>query len=148
MVLEMKNAYRCLHTGSQRTLANILPQFAANDAPSLEVLSASLLQTLATLPDACYVAAALPQVTNPRTPAALMNVLYEDVIKRPDPIKLRTLFIIAGIEAHPLAESALENLREAMHSDYQRDWSRWEQAVAQVVAHDARGMRAVTCRAR
>lgn len=148
MVLEMQDAYRCMHSGSRRTLPSLVPPSGGDDLPSFEALSASLQQSLATMPDACYVAAALPQIANPRTPSALMTVLYRDVLKRPDSIRLRTLFLIAGIEAHPMAEDALENLRVAMHADYQRDWSRWEQAVAQVVAHDARGMRAAGCRAR
>ncbi len=148
MVREMQDIYRCTHSGNRRIFPSLPASGGGDEAPSLEALGASLQQTLATMPDACYVAAALPQMSNPRTPSVLMNVLYQDVLKRPDSIRLRALFLIAGIEAHPLANDALDNLKEAMHVDYQMDWSRWEQAVSQAVAHDARGMRAASCRAR
>ena len=75
-----------------------------------------------------------------------MGLLYEDLLKRPNPIKLRMLFIIAETEGHPLAATALDNLRSILNMDHQQDWPRWEQAVTQVVTHEERGMRSENCR--
>ena len=75
-----------------------------------------------------------------------MDVLYQDLLKRPNPIKLRMLFIIAETDGHPLAASALRSLQTSLNMDHQQDWPRWEQAVTQVCAHEERGMRSDNCR--
>jgi hypothetical protein len=145
MVADMQDAYRCVHSGNKRTLACLAP--TAGDEPvDLESLAVTLRQSLGTLPDSCYVNAALPQVANPRTPKALMSVLYDDLERRPDPIKLRTLFVIASIPSHPLAADALKSLESLTHADFQNDWSRWDQAISQQLVHEDRGMRGASCR--
>jgi hypothetical protein len=146
VVLDMQSAYRCLHTGSQRALAAWLPPSAGDGAASMEELSASMRQSLAKLPDACYVTTALPQIVNRRTPATLLDVLYKDLARRPDPIKLRTLFLIAGLESHPKAANALEDLQTLLNTDCQRDWQRWDQAIAAQLVRESHGTRGVACR--
>jgi hypothetical protein len=145
-LVDLQGAYRCLHTGSKRALAAWLPPSDSDAPASLEELSASMERSLAKLPDACYVTTALPQVINPRTPAALMEVLYRDLGNRPDPIRLRTLFLIAGIEAHPRAGEALQNLQALLSTDYQRDWSRWDQAISDQLNRESHGARGLSCR--
>ena len=141
---DLEGAYRCMHTGSKRSLAAWLPP---GDAPtSAEELSQSMQRSLAKLPDACYVATALPQVINPRTPGPLMEVLLQDLDGRPDTIRLRTLFLIAGMQSHPRSGEALTNLQALLKIDYQRDWSRWDQAISDQLARDSHGLRGVSCR--
>jgi hypothetical protein len=143
---DLQGAYRCLHTGSKRALAAWLPPSADGAPASMEELSASMQNSLAKLPDACYVTTALPQVINPRTPAALMDVLYQDLGNRPDEIRLRTLFLIAGIESHPRSGEALQNLQALLSTDYQRDWSRWNQAISDQLTRESHGLRGMSCR--
>lgn len=141
---ELQSAYRCLHTGNQRALAAWL---SPEDAPTtLEEMSTSMQRSLSKLPDACYVTTALPQVINPRTPGPLMEVLFRDLDGRPDAIRLRTLFLIAGTESHPRAGEALEDLQTLLHTDYQRDWSRWNSAISAQLVRENHGSRGVSCR--
>jgi len=146
MALVIQQKYRCAHCCGEQSTPQCLPGLggdASLDAPSL---IAALRKSLGTLPDDCYVSTALPKVVDPKTPAELMNILYEDLLKRPNPIKLRMLFIIAEIDGHPLAADALANLRSTTNLDHQQDWQRWEQAVVQQCAHEERGMRSDNCR--
>jgi hypothetical protein len=140
MVADMLNVYRCQHSTSQRALAVALP--ASGEG------SAALRQSLGTLPDPCYVNAVLPKLANPETPSAEMDTLFEDLIKRPDALKLRMMFIIANIDNHPKSAEALQQLRDLLRTDWQQDWGRWEQAVNQLAAHEERGVRIASCRAR
>jgi hypothetical protein len=143
---DLQGTYRCLHIGSKRALAAWLSPSADGAPASLEDLSASMQRSLEKLPDACYVTTALPQVINPHTPSALMDVLYSDLGNRPDPIRLRTLFLIAGIQSHPRAGEALQNLQALLNTDYQRDWSRWDQAITDQLTRESHGARGMSCR--
>jgi hypothetical protein len=141
---DLQGAYRCLHTGNKRALAAWL---SPGDAPTTaEELSESMQRSLSKLPDACYTTTALPQVINPRTPAPLMEVLFRDLEGRPNQIKLRTLFLIAGMESHPRADEALATLQTVLNTDYQRDWSRWDQAISNELTRESHGLRGVSCR--
>jgi hypothetical protein len=146
VLIDLQNAYRCLHTGNKRALAAWMPAPASDAPASLDDLSASMRGSLEKLPDACYVTTALPQLMNPRTPAMLMDVLYDDLARRPDPIKLRTLFLIAGSQSHPRAAEALQDLQATLNTDYQRDWSRWDQAISSQLVREGHGLRGMSCR--
>jgi|GEM_PF-2992047 len=146
MALAMENKYRCAHCCGDETTPRCLPGLDGEAYQDPKALTEALRKSLGTLPNDCYVSTALPKVIDPKTPAELMSLLYEDLLKRPDPIKLRMLFIIAETDSHPLAATALDNLRTSMNIDHQQDWPRWEQAVTQVVAHEERGMRSENCR--
>ena len=140
MVTDMLNVYRCQHSTSQRAISVSLP--ANGDG------GAELKQSLGTLPDPCYVNAVLPKLANPETPGAEMDMLYEDLLRRPNALRLRMMFIIASIESHPKSADALQQLRDLVRTDWQQDWGRWEQAVNQLAAHEDRGVRIASCRAR
>ena len=142
MAFTIQNKYRCAHCCDDESSLRCLPGLGGESSPDAKVLVAAL----GTLPDDCYVSTALPKVVDPNTPAELMHVLYDDLLRRPNPIKLRMLFIIAEIDGHPLASTALADLRTTLNLDHQQDWPRWEQAVNQQCAHEERGMRSDTCR--
>ena len=148
MVADMLNVYRCQHSVSQRTLAVSLPVNQDGKPRIRGVVSAALKESLGTLPDPCYVNAVLPKLANPETPNEEMDTLFEDLIKRPDALKLRMMFIIANIDNHPKSAEALQQLRDLLRTDWQQDWGRWEQAVNQLAAHEDRGVRIASCRAR
>ena len=136
MVNGMLDVYRCNHSGSKRSL----PLTAGDTKP--------LAQSLATMPDACYVNSTLGRIANPETAAVEMKELFEDLLKRPDALKLRMLFVISSIETHPMAAEALTQLRGMIGTDWEQDWGRWEQAVNQLAAHEDRGVRIASCRSR
>ncbi len=148
MVADMLNVYRCQHSVSQRTLAVSLPVNQDGKPRIRGVVSAALKESLGTLPDPCYVNAVLPKLANPETPVEEMDTLFEDLIKRPDALKLRMMFIIANIDNHPKSAEALQQLRDLLRTDWQQDWGRWEQAVNQLAAHQDRGVRIASCRSR
>jgi hypothetical protein len=139
MVTAMLNFYRCGHTGSKRSL----PPVTSNDQNP-----EALMQSLASMPDACYVNASLSRIANPETSATEMATLFEDLLKRPDALKLRMLFIIASIQTHPMAAEALAQLRGLIGTDWEQDWARWEQAVTQLAVREQRGIRVASCRSR
>lgn len=146
MALEIQTKYRCAHCCADEAAPRCLPGLAGAAGRDPQALAEALGKSLGTLPNDCYVSTALPKVIDPKTPAGLMDVLYQDLLNRPNPIKLRMLFIIAETDGHPLAASALRDLRTTLNMDHQQDWPRWEQAVTQVCAHEERGMRSDNCR--
>lgn len=142
MAFTIQNKYRCAHCCDDESSPRCLPGLGGENNPDAK----GLVTALGTLPDDCYVSTALPKVVDPNTPAELMHVLYDDLLRRPNPIKLRMLFIVAEIDGHPLADRALADLRTTLNLDHQQDWPRWEQAVNQQCAHEERGMRSDNCR--
>lgn len=142
MAFTIQNRYRCAHCCDGESSPRCLPGLGGESNPDAE----GLVIALGTLPDDCYVSTALPKVVDPKTPSESMHVLYDDLLRRPNPIKLRMLFIIAEIDGHPLADRALADLRTTLNLDHHQDWPRWEQAVIQQCAHEERGMRSDNCR--
>ena len=138
---DMLNAFRCMHSGNQRALP-----FTRLSSAGAEAQSAALRQALGVLPDGCYVNAVFPRLANPATPEATMAVLFDDLLKRPDAIKLRMLFLIAGIESHPMAAPAMGVLRTALNIDFQQDWPRWESALNEQLIRAQHGLRGMSCR--
>jgi len=144
MVKDMLNVYRCSHSGSKRALPPSLDgaSLVAGMKPD------AVTQSLGTMPDACYVNAALGRIANPESSSAELDVLFDDLLKRPDALKLRMLFVIASIESHPKAAEALAQLRGLIGTDWEQDWARWEQAVTQLAVRELRGIRIASCRSR
>jgi hypothetical protein len=146
VVRDLQRVYAGDSTSNKTKVADILSKITSGAAGSLEHSSTLLRQTVATLPDADYVNAVLPAILNPHGPAGVVDLLYQDLSTRPNTIRLRTLFLIAGIEAHPLAATALKDLQAILRTDYEQNWSRWDQAISQQLFRENRGSRGQDCR--
>ena len=81
------------------------------------------------LPDADYNVVALPVITNPQTHGAVANVLFADLMERPDAITLPALLRIAQIPNHPYATFAQENLQLLIGEDFGNNWPEWDAAI-------------------
>jgi hypothetical protein len=90
------------------------------------------------LPDRDYATVAAPVVTNPKTHAQALAVLFADLNERPDAIALPALLSIARQPEHPFSEPALDNLRFILRADHGRDWPKWEAAVRGAASRNAK----------
>jgi hypothetical protein len=91
-----------------------------------QVEAAQLISKL--LPDEQYSSLA-QALTNAAMPEAVLDVLMTDVLKRPNQIKLETLFDVARTPNHPKAEEALDLLEGFVDENYGQDWAAWKNAV-------------------
>lgn len=99
-----------------------------------EAFTSAAEQAIERLPDADYAAIALPVLSDPQSHAQVMSVLFADLMERPDAITLPALLTIAQDPAHPFSPAALDNLRLLLRADFDRDWSRWSEAIAAALA--------------
>jgi hypothetical protein len=91
----------------------------------------------ALLPDDDYVVAA-GLLLDPRSPTAVMEVIYDDVLTRRDSAKLSLLVGILEAEGHPLRGDAHGELRHVTASDLPADdLTAWRQTVADFVESGA-----------
>ena len=84
--------------------------------------------------DADYNAVLLPVLANPLTHGMVQQVLFANLMERPDAIALPALLRIARSQGHPFAKYALENLNLLLRADYGADWLEWEAAIAASLA--------------
>ena len=77
---------------------------------------------------------ALPLLANPQTHGSVKNVLFADLIERPDAITLPALLRIARTPNHPYAKFAHDNLDLLVGEDFGADWPKWEAAVQKTLA--------------
>lgn len=75
-----------------------------------------------------------PLVINPATYGPAMEMLWIDLMTRPDEITLPTLMRIVRNPSHPYATNAKENLELLLGKDYGTDWAKWEAAVSEHLA--------------
>jgi hypothetical protein len=68
-------------------------------------------------------------LTNTAVAPEVRNVIYADLLQRPDAIKLPMLLVLARAPASGRAPEALALLRQALRADYGTDWTRWEQGI-------------------
>jgi hypothetical protein len=54
--------------------------------------------------------------------------------------------VLAGIDGHPLAATALADMQSMLKTDCEREWPRWEQAISQQLVREDRGARGASCR--
>ncbi len=146
MVLDMRKAYILDSCGVRQPQQTTHGSTEGGPRLAPVAMTGVLRMSLPALPNTHYVNTALPKLLDPATPRKQLDALYEDLLKRPDPIKLRGLFIIASVDSHPFAASAMDNLRSTMKVDYQQDWRRWQQAVEDELNHESRGVRGMSCR--
>jgi len=65
-------------------------------------------------------------LTNTALPEAVLDVFTEDVLNRPNSIKLPALLDIARDPQHPKAGEAKDILELFLEDDFGTDWTRWQ----------------------
>jgi hypothetical protein len=70
-------------------------------------------------------------LTNAALPEDVLDVLLDDVLNRPNSLKLPGLLDIARSEQHPKAAEAKDFLELLLEEDYGNDWSKWQAGVEQ-----------------
>ena len=65
-------------------------------------------------------------LTNTALPEAVLDVFTEDVLNRPNGIKLPALLDIARDPQHPKAAEAKDILELFLEEDFGTDWTRWQ----------------------
>ena len=117
------------NTAKARRLVAMFPELPADG------LATAAEECINRLPDADYDAVALPVIANPQTHGAVANVLFADLMERPDAITLPALLRIAQIPNHSYAKFAKENLRLLLDEDFGSDWPKWDAAVRTALTH-------------
>jgi hypothetical protein len=82
------------------------------------------------LPDANY-GLMHTWLTNASLPEAVLDVLFDDVLNRPNSLKLPALLDIARTPQHPNAAEAKDFLELLLDEDYGDDWGKWQAGVGQ-----------------
>ena len=65
-------------------------------------------------------------LTNASLPAAVLEVLFGDVLNRPNDLKLPALLEVARTPEHPKATEAKDVLQLFLEEDYGNDWDKWQ----------------------
>ena len=78
------------------------------------------------------------KLANPATPREVMDVIYSDVLNRPNTVKLPALVDVLAVPGHPLHAESLETLRVFVGKDVGTDASAWNAAVQEFLREEAR----------
>jgi hypothetical protein len=70
-------------------------------------------------------------LTNASLPETVLDVLLDDVLNRPNSLKLPALLEIARTEQHPKAAEAKDFLELFLEEDYGNDWDKWRAGMEQ-----------------
>jgi hypothetical protein len=73
-------------------------------------------------------------MTNSVTPAEVAEVLLNDLLDRPDPIRLPLLLDIARSTTHPKAEDARDLLEALLGENYGENWNQWSAKISEWIA--------------
>jgi len=65
-------------------------------------------------------------LTNAALPEEVLDVLLEDVLNRPNSLKLPALLGVARTPQHPKAAEAKDFLELFLEEDYANDWDKWQ----------------------
>jgi hypothetical protein len=84
------------------------------------------------LPDKEF-AAALGLLINPQTHGRVLQVLFADLLERPDEITLPALLSIARNETHPFARQARDNLGLLVGKDFGANWNSWDAEIRRLL---------------
>ncbi len=68
-------------------------------------------------------------LTNATLPESVLDVLIQDVLNRPNELKMPLLLDVAKEPGHPKAEEARDLLELFLEEDYGTDWARWQTAM-------------------
>jgi hypothetical protein len=70
-------------------------------------------------------------LTNASLPDGVLEVLLDDVLNRPNSLKLPALLEVARSAQHPKAVEAKDFLKLFLEEDYASDWDKWQAGVEQ-----------------
>jgi hypothetical protein len=76
-------------------------------------------------------------INDTNTPETVTTILMNDMLNRPDPVKLPMLLNLAQVTGHPLAEEAKTILGIYVEQDYGDDWNRWRQGIEEYLKKEA-----------
>jgi len=72
-----------------------------------------------------------PYLTNSALPEDVLDVLLDDVLNRPNSLKLPALLDVARSAQHPKAAEAKDFLELFIEEDYGDDWEKWQAGIEQ-----------------
>ena len=78
------------------------------------------------------------KLANPATPREVMDVIYSDVLNRPNTVKLPALVDVLAVPGHPLQAESLETLRVFVGKDLGNDLPAWNVAVQDFLREESR----------
>lgn len=78
------------------------------------------------------------KLADPVTPREVMDVIYSDVLNRPNAVKLPALLEVLAVPGHPLRAESLETLRVFVGKDLGNDLPAWNVAVQEFLREEAR----------
>ena len=70
-------------------------------------------------------------LTNTALPEEVQDVLLDDILNRPNRLKLPSLLDVARTAQHPKAAEAKDFLELFLEEDYGEDWDKWQVQVDQ-----------------
>lgn len=70
-------------------------------------------------------------LTNAALPEEVLDVLLDDVLNRPNSLKLPALLEVARATQHPKAAEAKDFLELFLEEDYGNDWDKWQAGMEQ-----------------
>lgn len=70
-------------------------------------------------------------LTNADLPENVLDVLLDDVLNRPNSLKLPALLEVARSAQHPKAAEAKDFLELFLEEDYGADWDKWQAGMEQ-----------------
>lgn len=71
------------------------------------------------------------------TPETVITILMNDMLNRPDPVKLPMLLDLAQVSGHPLAEESKTILGIYVEKDFGDNWDEWRQGIAEYLKKEA-----------
>jgi hypothetical protein len=70
-------------------------------------------------------------LTNAALPEGVLDILLDDVLNRPNSLKLPALLDVARSAQHPKSAEAKDFLKLFLEEDYASDWDKWQAGVEQ-----------------
>jgi hypothetical protein len=75
-------------------------------------------------------------LTNTALPEEVQDVLLDDILNRPNRLKLPSLLEVARTVQHPKAAEAKDFLELFLEEDYGEDWDKWQARMDQWLAEN------------
>jgi hypothetical protein len=71
------------------------------------------------------------------TPETVITILMNDMLNRPDPVKLPMLLDLAQVSGHPLAEESKTILGIYVEHDFGDNWDEWRKGIEEYLKKEA-----------